>query len=91
MKLRIAHFPQIPCKPFYVEVEDLEQAKKISDVLAYYDIFQFENRIKPDYCNATVLEQWYEEEQEWLSWCDEETGTDNLDEYFEMLKEKELA
>ncbi|GMX64502.1 hypothetical protein Elgi_37710 [Paenibacillus elgii] len=83
MKLRVAHFPQIPCNPFYVEVEDLHQAKKIMDVLANYDLFQLNNKIKPNYCNTTVLEQWNEEEQEWLSWCDEETGIDGVDDYFE--------
>jgi hypothetical protein len=87
MKLRVAHFPKIPCKPFYVEVQDLQQAKLISDALARYDLFQYNNRIKPDYSNATVIEQWDEEEQDWLSWCDEETGIDDIDEYFEYLAE----
>jgi len=87
MELRVVHFPQVPCKPFYVEVGDLQQAKKIIDVLANYDLFQFDNRIKPDYCNMTVLEQWDEDEQEWLSWCDEETGIDDVDDYFEHIKE----
>lgn len=84
-KLRVSHFPQIPCKGFVVEVEDLKQAKKICDVLANYDLFQYENRIKPDYCNATVIEEFDEEEQEWMSWCDEETGIDDIDEYFEFI------
>lgn len=84
-KLRVSHFPQIPCKAFIVEVEDLKQAKKIMDILANYDLFQYENKIKPDYCNTTVLEEFDEEEQEWLSWCDDETGIDDIDEYFEFL------
>lgn len=84
-KLRVAHFPQVPCKSFVVEVKDLTEAKKISDVLAEYDLFQYENRIKPDYCNVTVIEEFDEEQQEWLSWCDEETGIDNIDEYFEFI------
>lgn len=86
-KLRISHFPQIPCKPFIVEVKDLEEAKLISNTLANYDLFQYENKIKPDYCNATVVEEFDEAENEWVSWCDEETGIDDLDEYFESLKE----
>jgi hypothetical protein len=88
MKLRLSHFPQIPCKPFIVEVVSLEEAKKIMDVLANYDLFQYENRIKSDYCNSTILEYWDEEEQDWLSWSDEETGIDNLAEYFEYIKKK---
>jgi hypothetical protein len=85
-KLRICHFPQVPCKPFIVEVKDLNEAKNIFDTLAYYDIFQFENRIKPDYCNTTVLEEWSKEENDWISWSDDETGIDDLDEYFDHLE-----
>lgn len=88
-KLRVCHFPQIPCKPFIVEVKNLEEAKKIFDVLANYDLFQYDNKIKPDYCNMTVLEEWDEEENDWLSWCDDETGIDNLNEYFDFLKEND--
>lgn len=84
-KLRVVHFPQIPCKPFIVEVKDLKEAKLLFDVLADYDLFQYENNIKPDYCNATVLQEWDENEQEWLDWCDEETGIYDLDEYFEII------
>lgn len=87
-KLRVSHFPQIPCKAFIVEVSSLEEAKNISDVLANYDLFQFENRIKPDYSNATVVEEFDKVEQEWISWSDEETGIDDIDEYFEYLADK---
>lgn len=84
MKLRVCHYPQIPCKPFIVKVASLEEAKKIMDTLADYDFFQYRNNIKPDYSNSTVLEQWDEEEKDWLCWMDEDTGIDNLDEYFEL-------
>lgn len=86
-KLRVCHFPQIPCKAFIVEVKDLNEAKLIFDTLANYDLFQYENRIKPDYCNSTVLEEWNEEDNEWLSWCDDKTGIDDLDEYLEFMSE----
>lgn len=82
-KLRVSHFPQIPCKAFIVEVESLEEAKKIFDVLADYDLFQYENKIKPDYCNSTYLEEFNEEEQTWNTWIDEETGIDDIYDYFE--------
>ena len=87
-KLRVAHFPQIPCKPFHVEVKSLEEAKLIFDALASYDLFQYENRIKPDYCNITCLEYWDEEEQEWLGWHDEETGYD-FDDYIAYKEAEE--
>lgn len=85
-KLRVVHFPQIiPCKPFIVEVSSVEEAKKISDVLGNYDLFQFENRIKPDYANATVVEQYDDIEKEWIFWFDEATGIDDIDEYLEQI------
>lgn len=89
MKLRISHYPQIPCKPFIVEVKSLEEAKKISDTLAYYDLFQCANNIKPDYANVTSCEYWDEEEQEWLEWHDEENYY-TLNEYFRNKKEKNI-
>ena len=86
-KLRISHYPQVPCKAFVVEVETLEEAKKVMDILANYDSFQYENKIKPDYCNMSILEQWDDEEKEWFDWVDEETGIDDLDECFEFINE----
>lgn len=86
-KLRVSHYPQIPCKPFIVEVKNLEEAKLIYDTLANYDLFQFNNRIKPDYANATIVEEYDEEEQEWISWCDDETGIDDIRDYFELKNE----
>lgn len=87
-RLRINHFPQIPCKGFVVEVKNLEEAKKIYNVLADYDMFQYENRIKPDYCNVTSLEEYCEKEKEWYDWYDEETGLD-FREYIDMEEEME--
>ncbi len=75
--LRIWWIPQIPMKPFHVNVESVEQAKLIYKTLARYDLFQYENKIKPDYCNAGGLQVY--EDGEWVDWCDEETG-DALDE-----------
>lgn len=76
-KLRVCHFPQVPCKPFIVEIHTLEEALLLFDVLANYDLFQYHNRIKPDYCNATVLEMWEEDSDGegnpgWCNWYDKE-------------------
>lgn len=84
-KLRVSHYPQVPCKPFIVEVSSLEEARKIFNVLADYDYFQYKERIKPDYANATCIEEFDNDEQDWISWCDEETGIDNIEEYFEHI------
>lgn len=90
--LRVAHFPQVPCKAFYVEgIKDVHDAKKVMDMLANYDMFQYENNIKPDYANASFLERWYadgEKDGEWEDWIDDETGIDNVDEYIEYLEEE---
>jgi hypothetical protein len=73
--LRVWWIPQIPMSPFFVEVEDLKQAKLILNTLAKYDIFQFENRIKPDYANAGGLEVY--RDGDWEEWEDE--FGDNID------------
>lgn len=72
MKLRVQHFPQIPCKPFEVLVDSLEQAKLIYETLGNYDLFQFDQRIKPDYCNVTIVQEWCMKEQCWFDYYDED-------------------
>ena len=84
--LRVAHYPQIPCKAFYVDVDTVEEAVKTMDTLANYDLFQLENRIKPDFCNMNVLQEFDIDEGEWLDWCDGETGIDDPREYLEFIK-----
>lgn len=54
-KLKVWWVPQVPGKPFEAPVSSVEEGVKVMDVLADYDRFQFENRIKPDYCNAGGL------------------------------------
>jgi hypothetical protein len=60
--------------PFQCAVADLAQAKLLIETLADYDKFQFENRIKPDYCNAGGVEVF--RAGEWEDWYDDETGDD---------------
>lgn len=71
-KLRVWHIPQVPMKAFHVSVESPDEAIKILDVLAHYDLFQFENRVKPDYSSAQGLEEFNEETQEWDEWYSED-------------------
>jgi hypothetical protein len=80
MRLRVSHFPQIPCKAFKVEVATLEEGLKLMDMLADYDLFQYESNIKPDYCSTTVLEMWDENSDGegtpgWNEWSDDEGHT----------------
>lgn len=69
-ELRVWWVPQMPMKAFHVPVRDIREAHLILDALARYDTFQFENNIKPDYCNAGGLEEF--EGGEWLEWEDED-------------------
>lgn len=88
MKLRVWHIPQVPGKPFYVYTDDIREAKKIMDILASYDLFQLENRIKPDFTNVNGVQMWDKTEQEWIDW-DIETEDDYFDSVEEYLKDDE--
>lgn len=76
--LRVWHIPQIPGKAFHVSVTSTQEAKKILDVLANYDLFQYKNKIKPDYANAAGLEVYEADNGDgvpgWCEWYSEETG-----------------
>ncbi len=52
LKFKVWWIPQIPMKSFEVSVSSIEEGRKLCEVLADYDLFQFENKIKPDYCNS---------------------------------------
>jgi len=69
-KLRVWWIPQVPGKPFYVPVDSVKEGRKLLEVLADYDAFQFENRIKPDYSNAGGLTETYEEKPTENDWTD---------------------
>ena len=53
------------------------ESMKIKNILANYDLFQYDNRIKPDYCNVTTIDMWDEVSDGegnpgWCNWTDEE-------------------
>lgn len=62
-------------KAFEVEISTLAEGAKLLDVLANYDAFQFENNVKPDYCNSGGIVML--EDGEWVDWYDEATGEDD--------------
>lgn len=74
-QLRVWWIPQVPCKAFRVPVANPAAGQALLAVLADYDKFQFEHRIKPDYCNTGGLEVF--EDGEWCEWCDEDGYTIN--------------
>jgi len=85
--LRVWWIPQIPMDPFYVFVNTPEEAVLLIDAFAKYDLFQFKNNIKPDYCNAGGL-QVFDEEGDWSEWCgNEDEDPEDIHEYSERLAE----
>ena len=71
--LRVWWIPQVPLKKgetsFRVLVKDMDEAKKVYDVLAEYDQYQFDHKIKPDYSNVGGYEifldgEWQDYEME---------------------------
>ena len=91
-QLRVWWIPQVPMDPFYVLVNNLQEAKLLIDTLGRYDAFEFDNKVKPDYSNTGGLQIWDEELEadedfeKWCDWTDEETGMD-FDEYCEDILE----
>lgn len=72
-KLRVLHFPQVPCKPFIVEVKDEYEAKKIIKVLAEQHLWLFNNNFIPDYSNIITVEMWENDldpDENGEKWCD---------------------
>lgn len=55
-EFRVFWIPQVPMKAFRYDVPSLDAGKMLCDALARYDLFQFENRVKPDYANAGGIE-----------------------------------
>lgn len=79
-KFAVVHYPQIQCKPYVVDVDNIKEAIKIKDVLCNYDLFQYDNRIKPDYCNMSIIQYYDKEEKEWYD-LDEYDIDDMLEKY----------
>jgi hypothetical protein len=67
-KFRVWWIAQIPGPVFRSEeVTNFAAAVAIHDTLARYDIFQLQNRIKPDFANMGGIERWDENDQKWYN------------------------
>jgi hypothetical protein len=75
--LRVWWIPQVPMEMFEWPVADLAQASLLLDALAAYDDFQFQNRVKGDYCNTGGLNIF--RDGDWEDWETDEG--DSFDEY----------
>lgn len=54
-KYRLEHYPQVPCKPFIVDSDDLGYLVKLKETLALQHLFLFDNKMIPDYSNAILI------------------------------------
>jgi len=86
-KLRVLHYPQVPCTPFFVDVKDEEQAYLIQETLANQHLFLFDNNMIPDYANSIEVVMWEEDSDgegnpDWISYYNEEEGVE-WDEFVE--------
>jgi len=75
--LQVWWIPQIPMKAFEYPVGSVDEAVTILEVLALYDLFQFENNVKGDYANVGGLNIF--EEGEWVNWWNDDYG--DIEEY----------
>ena len=75
--LRVWWIPQVPGRQFLVDVASVDEAIKVLDILARYDLFQLKHRIKGDFCNAGGLECYSQDgDGNWCDWYDPESGDD---------------
>lgn len=72
--LRVFWIPQVGMDGcFYVDVKTASEAILLINSLANYDLFQYENKIKPDYANCGGLEVF--ENGEWVEWINDDGDT----------------
>lgn len=74
-RFRAVYVPQVPMHALTVEVSSLEQAVIALESITALSIFEFENRVKPDYSDFGTIERWDDEEQDWED-VDEEDYAD---------------
>lgn len=91
-KLRVLHYPQIPCEPFFVDVKDEEQALLVRETLADQHLFLYDNNMIHDYCNAISVVMWDEDSDgegtpDWSDYYNEEEMMD-FDEFVEAYLTK---
>lgn len=65
-KYRVWYVPQVPMKAFVFDTDDLDVATIVLDVVQSFSLFEYDNRVKPDYCDAGGIAEWDEENQDWF-------------------------
>ena len=85
-KLRV-YYQILGTETYYKDVSSPEEAKTVIDAIASFVNAKVDEGVFPDHCSAAGLEVWDEDEQDWVTWYDED-GLD-LDEHFEMEDDNE--
>jgi hypothetical protein len=65
MSVKVWYIPQVPMPPFEVEVADVATGRIVLDALVDFSLFEFENRVKPDYADMGGISELVDGE-----WCD---------------------
>lgn len=81
-KYRTWYIPQVPMPAFEVETDSLREAVLIKETLERFSLFEYDNRVKPDYCDASGISEWDEEDGEWY-----DIDEDELEQTLGMLGE----
>lgn len=71
-KFRVWWVPRVHMASFFYNTDSLSEALHMADMLAKYDLFQYENNVKPDYSNTGGVQMWDEENQDWFDLDDYE-------------------
>lgn len=79
-KMRI-YFNILGTKLYHKEVSFPEEAKTIIDAISDFVNAKVEEGVFPDHCSTAGLEEYSEEEKDWVEWYDED-GLD-FNEHFE--------
>ena len=74
------YFNILGAEPYYKEVSSAEEAKTMIDAIADFVNAKVDEGVFPDHCNIAGLEEYDEEEKDWVTWYDED-GLD-FDEHF---------
>ncbi len=93
--LRLTYYPQIPCKPFYFPVRDLNEAIEFFKLIIRYDEYLLTecDSMRVEYCNTFDLEMFDKEDNDWCSWYLEtdEEYFDDFQEYYHHVSDSQAA
>ena len=69
-KMRMCYYI-LGTEPYYKEVSSAEEAKNMIDAISDFINAKVDEGVFPDHCSTTDLEEYDEEEEDWVDWHDE--------------------